>query len=151
MGEVSLGEPSGFVRLARQGWWLFGMLALLAGYVFQAVALDNGKLAVIQPLLVTTIVFALPLGLLLTQQHVNREQVVAAALVVLGLGRGVRKFGHGRWRGGGGHAAALYSLMRPPRTSRGQDRLWCCGSGFVVADRCGFQSRRSSRRALRRR
>ena len=86
MGEVSLGEPSSFVRLAKQKWWLLGTLALLAGYVFQAVALDHGKLAVIQPLLVTTIVFALPLGYLLTQQHVNREQVFAAGLVVLGLG-----------------------------------------------------------------
>jgi drug/metabolite transporter (DMT)-like permease len=86
MGEVSLGEPSSFVRLAKQTWWLFGTLALLAGYVFQAVALDRGKLAVIQPLLVTTIVFALPLGYWLTKQHVNREQVVAAGLVVLGLG-----------------------------------------------------------------
>jgi len=86
MGEVSLGEPSSFVRLAKQTWWLLGTLGLLAGYVFQAVALDNGQLAVIQPLLVTTIVFALPLGYLLTQQHVNREQVVAAGLVVLGLG-----------------------------------------------------------------
>lgn len=85
MGEVSLGEPSSFFRLAKQTWWLLGTLALLAGYVFQAVALDNGKLAVIQPLLVTTIVFALPLGYLLTQQHVNREEIVAAALVVLGL------------------------------------------------------------------
>src|SRR5207342_65531 len=85
MGEVSLGQPSSFVQLAKQTWWLFGTLALLAGYAFQAVALDNGQLAVIQPLLVTTIVFALPLGVLLTQQHVNREQVVAAGLVVLGL------------------------------------------------------------------
>jgi len=86
MGEVSLGEPSSFVRLARQKWWLLGTLALLAGYVFQAVALDHGKLAVIQPLLVTTIVFALPLGYLLTQQQVTRDQVAAAGLVVLGLG-----------------------------------------------------------------
>ena len=39
----------------------------------------------IQPLLVTTIVFALPLGYYLTQQHVNRPQVTAAGLVVLGL------------------------------------------------------------------
>jgi drug/metabolite transporter (DMT)-like permease len=86
MGEVSLGEPSSFLRLAKQTWWLLGTLALLAGYVFQAVALDHGKLAVIQPLLVTTIVFALPLGYFLTQQSVDRHQVVAAALVVLGLG-----------------------------------------------------------------
>ena len=86
MGEVSLGKPSSFVQLARQKWWLLGTLALLAGYLFQAVALDHGKLAVIQPLLVTTIVFALPLGYLLTQQQVTRDQVAAAGLVVLGLG-----------------------------------------------------------------
>src|SRR6476659_4020482 len=86
MGEVSLGQPSSFVRLARQKWWLLGTLALLAGYVFQAVALDHGKLAVIQPLLVTTIVVALPLGYLLAQQQVTRDQVAAAVLVVLGLG-----------------------------------------------------------------
>jgi drug/metabolite transporter (DMT)-like permease len=85
MGEVSLRSPSSFVQLARQKFWLLGTLALLAGYVFQAVALDHGQLAVIQPLLVTTIVFALPLGYFLTQQNVNRTQIVAAALVVVGL------------------------------------------------------------------
>jgi drug/metabolite transporter (DMT)-like permease len=85
LGEVSLRSPSSFVQLARQKFWLLGTLALLAGYVCQAVALDNGQLAVIQPLLVTTIVFALPLGYFLTQQSVNRTQIVAAALVVLGL------------------------------------------------------------------
>jgi drug/metabolite transporter (DMT)-like permease len=85
MGEVSLREPSSFVRLAKQKWWLLGTVALLGGYVFQAVALDHGRLAVIQPLLVTTIVFALPLGYWLTHQNVNRPQIVAAGLVVLGL------------------------------------------------------------------
>ena len=28
MGEVSLGSPSSFVKLARQPWWLLGTLAL---------------------------------------------------------------------------------------------------------------------------
>jgi drug/metabolite transporter (DMT)-like permease len=85
MGEVSLRSPRSFVRLALQAWWLVGTLALLAGYVLQAVALDRGRLAVVQPLLVTTIVFALPLGYLLTAQPVNRTQVLAAGLVVVGL------------------------------------------------------------------
>ena len=85
MGEVSLGNPGSFVRLAKQTWWLLGTVALLGGYVFQAVALDHGRLAVIQPLLVTTIVFALPLGYLLTRQHVDRMQIASAGLVVLGL------------------------------------------------------------------
>ena len=85
MGEVSLGSPSSFVTLAKQKWWLLGTLALLVGYVFQAVALDNGRLAVIQPLLVTTIVFALPLGYFLTNQVVHGKEVLGAGVVVLGL------------------------------------------------------------------
>jgi drug/metabolite transporter (DMT)-like permease len=85
MGGVSLRSPASFVRLVGQGWWLLGTVALLGGYACQAVALDHGKLAVIQPLLVTTIVFALPLGCFLTGQVVNRREIVAAAFVVIGL------------------------------------------------------------------
>jgi drug/metabolite transporter (DMT)-like permease len=85
LGEVSLGSPSSLLRLAKQSWWLLGTVALLAGYVFQAIALANGRLAVIQPLLVTTIVFALPLGYLLTNQVVHRREVLGAAVVVVGL------------------------------------------------------------------
>ena len=73
------------VRLVRQRMWLLGTVALLVGYLFQAAALDRGRLAVIQPLLVTTIVFALPLGWLLTNQHVGRREVGGAAVIVLGL------------------------------------------------------------------
>ena len=85
MGAVSLGSPSSLLSLAKQKWWLLGTLALLCGYVFQAVALGNGRLAVIQPLLVTTIVFALPLGYFLTNQGIERREIVGAAVVVLGL------------------------------------------------------------------
>ena len=85
MGEVSLGSPSSFLTLAKQTWWLLGTVALLGGYAFQAVALDHGRLAVVQPLLVTTIVFALPLGYLLTSQTIHRREVYGAAVVVLGL------------------------------------------------------------------
>jgi drug/metabolite transporter (DMT)-like permease len=85
MGEVSLGSPKSLFALAKQTWWLFGTVALLVGYLFQAIALDHGRLAVVQPLLVTTIVFALPLGYLLTSQVVRRREVAGAAIVVLGL------------------------------------------------------------------
>ena len=85
MGAVSLGSPRSFVALAKQTWWLLGTLALLVGYAFQAVALDHGRLAVIQPLLVTTIVWALPLGYFLTHQIVTRREILGAAVVVLGL------------------------------------------------------------------
>lgn len=65
--------------------WLLGTLVLLVGYATQGGALDLGRLVVIQPLLVTTIVFALPLGHWLTGQHVVRRQVWGALTVVVGL------------------------------------------------------------------
>ena len=83
--SVSLRHPSSLARLAGQTMWLVGTVALFTGYAFQAAALDRGRLAIIQPLLVTTVVFALPLGYLLTQQHVGRREVLSAAVIVLGL------------------------------------------------------------------
>ena len=82
---VSLSEPASLVRLAKQKVWLLGTIALLFAYGVQAVALDNGQLAIVQPLLVTTVVFALPLGYLLTGQHVGRREIVGAMVVILGL------------------------------------------------------------------
>jgi drug/metabolite transporter (DMT)-like permease len=84
--EVSLRRPSSFVRLAKQPAWLLGTAVLLAGYAIQAAALDRGRLVVIQPLLVTTVVFALPLGYFLTAQHVGRREVLGAVALVAGLG-----------------------------------------------------------------
>jgi drug/metabolite transporter (DMT)-like permease len=83
--RISLRHPSSLARLVGQTMWLAGTVALLTGYAFQAAALDRGRLAIIQPLLVTTVVFALPLGYFLTQQHVGRREVLGAAVIVLGL------------------------------------------------------------------
>ena len=74
-----------FARLVRSYWWLFGTVALFVGYIVQAIALDHGRLAIIQPLLVTTVVFALPLGYFFTHQPVGSREVVGAAIVVAGL------------------------------------------------------------------
>jgi drug/metabolite transporter (DMT)-like permease len=83
--EISLRHPASLARLIGQTMWLIGTLALFTGYLFQAAALDRGRLAIVQPLLVLTVVFALPLGYVLTNQHVGRREVVGAAVVVLGL------------------------------------------------------------------
>jgi drug/metabolite transporter (DMT)-like permease len=72
-------------RLFRVWIWLAGTAVLLGGYALQGVALDVGKVVVVQPLLVTTLVFALPLGHWLTGQHVTRKQVLGAAVMVGGL------------------------------------------------------------------
>ena len=83
---ISLADPMSLVRLVGEKTWLIGTLALFTGYLFQAGALDRGRLSIIQPLLVTTVVFALPLGYFLTRQHVGRREVVGAAVIIIGLG-----------------------------------------------------------------
>ncbi len=83
---ISLADPVSLVRLVGERMWLIGTLALFTGYLFQAGALDRGRLSIIQPLLVTTVVFALPLGYLLTKQHVGRREVAGAAVIIIGLG-----------------------------------------------------------------
>lgn len=77
---------AGFLlRLARRPVWLAGMATDGAGYAAQAVALDLGRLVVVQPLLATTVVFALPLGARILGQRVDRRQIVAAAVLTAGL------------------------------------------------------------------
>lgn len=82
---ISLSDPAGLARLARQRAWLLGTIFLLVAYGVQAVALDRGRLAIIQPLLVMTVVFALPLGYFLTGQAVGRREVVGALVILAGL------------------------------------------------------------------
>jgi hypothetical protein len=84
---------TGLFRLVAVPVWLLGTLILLAGYATQGVALGRGRLVVVQPLMVTTIVWALPLGYWLTSQHVVRRQVlgavVAGAALLAALGGAV--------------------------------------------------------------
>ena len=84
--EPSEGSSSGLLlRMARRPVWLFGILADAFGFLAQAAALGVGRLAVVQPLLVSSVVFALPLGARLTGQRVRRLDVGAAFLVVVAL------------------------------------------------------------------
>jgi drug/metabolite transporter (DMT)-like permease len=64
---------------------LLGLAAQGAGVVLQGAALDRGRLAIVQPLLVTSVIFAMPLGYFLTGQQITRRQVIGAAVTVLGL------------------------------------------------------------------
>ena len=85
LGGISMAQPKSFVRLATSWIWLLGLVAQGLGVVFQAGALDRGRVAVIQPLLVTTIIWALPLGYFLTGQKVSWRQGEGAAVIVVGL------------------------------------------------------------------
>jgi drug/metabolite transporter (DMT)-like permease len=78
---------AGFLlRLARRPRWLAGIAADALGFVAQAAALALGRIVVVQPLLATSVVFALPLGARLDGKRVSRPEVGAAVAVTAGLG-----------------------------------------------------------------
>jgi drug/metabolite transporter (DMT)-like permease len=83
--DVSVRHPKSFLVLLTQWVWLLGLVAQLVGVGLQAAALDRGRVSIIQPLLVTTVVWALPLGYFLTHQVIGARHVVGAAIIVAGL------------------------------------------------------------------
>jgi drug/metabolite transporter (DMT)-like permease len=72
-------------RLAHQPIWLLGLATQMLGFVAQAIALGIGRMVIVQPLLVASIVFALPLGRLLEGRRIRRSEMVGATLVTVGL------------------------------------------------------------------
>ena len=85
LDEVSFKKPKSFLLLLMNWVWLVGLAAQGGAVCLQGAALDRGPLALVQPLLVTTIIFALPLGHLLTEQTIVRRHWVGALVVVVGL------------------------------------------------------------------
>jgi len=73
------------VALLRNPMWLAGWCALAGGFVFQALALHVGQLSVVQPLLVTELVFALVLRRLWLRQSIRSVTWGAAALTCVSL------------------------------------------------------------------
>jgi drug/metabolite transporter (DMT)-like permease len=78
-------EGEGLLRLARRPAWLAGLAADAGGFAGQAAALAAGRLAVVQPLLATSLVFALPLGAAFERRRVTRGELAAAVAVAGGL------------------------------------------------------------------
>ncbi len=71
--------------LVRQPLWWAGTFAAIAGYVFQAMALAHGSLLLVQPLLVSSLLFALPLSAALCRQRISRVQWGWAMLLTAAL------------------------------------------------------------------
>lgn len=85
MPEGEAEKPGFLLKLIRKPIWVLGIVADLLGYAAQAGALAVGRLVVVQPLLVATVVFALPLGVKFTGQRVGRKEIVGALLVTGGV------------------------------------------------------------------
>jgi drug/metabolite transporter (DMT)-like permease len=79
------GDPRFLAEIIREPVWLCGALLQACGWVLQAAALDRGTLLVVQSLCTLSLVFALPLGVRLTDQHVSGRSIAGAAATVTGV------------------------------------------------------------------
>ncbi|PQD98233.1 hypothetical protein CYL16_23730 [Mycobacterium sp. EPG1] len=74
-----------FQTLIRRPLWWAGTAAAIAGFVFQALALANGSLLLVQPILVSALLFALPLSARLAHRRVTRGEWAWAVLLTIAL------------------------------------------------------------------
>ncbi|HEX9334400.1 MAG TPA: DMT family transporter [Pseudonocardiaceae bacterium] len=78
-------RPSLLVDLARQRIWLLSLLANLGGSALQLLALSSGPLVLVQPLLVSGLVFAVVIRSLIAKQPPAGKVVLGASLCAAGL------------------------------------------------------------------
>lgn len=71
--------------LVHQPAWLIGICGVIGAAVFQALALANGALALVQPVFILELPFALLIGFPLLHRKLPEEGWVAVITVVLGL------------------------------------------------------------------
>ncbi len=69
----------------RHPLWIMGTLADIGGFALHALALRDGPLTLVQPLLVSTLVFALVLRQLLEHRRPRRNELAWASALAVGL------------------------------------------------------------------
>jgi drug/metabolite transporter (DMT)-like permease len=78
-------DPRLLWRLVRRPRWVLGVLANTAGTGLHAVALSMAPLALVQPIGVLTIAFAVPVNAALRRRRPGRGEVVGAVVTATGL------------------------------------------------------------------
>jgi drug/metabolite transporter (DMT)-like permease len=79
-------SPRLLVELARHRIWVAGVGTMIVGDLLQAWALGKGSLAVVEPVLTTSLLFALPLSAAWRRERLRRVEWVGALMVSAGLG-----------------------------------------------------------------
>jgi drug/metabolite transporter (DMT)-like permease len=78
-------SPRLLIQLLRDRLWLLGLLASIAGYGMQAVALYLAPVVLVQPLIVSELIFALPLAAWQAGRRLGRREWTGVMLVAAGL------------------------------------------------------------------
>lgn len=68
----------------KPSWWA-GTMAAMAGYACQALALSKGSLLLVQPLLMSSLLFALPISARLSHRRLTAGEWVWALVLTVGL------------------------------------------------------------------
>jgi drug/metabolite transporter (DMT)-like permease len=71
--------------LVRNPLWLFGVGAIVGSFAFQAFALYDGRISVVQSILVTELVFSLVIGRVWLRRHVAPAAWASASVTAVGL------------------------------------------------------------------
>jgi drug/metabolite transporter (DMT)-like permease len=115
---VADNRGGGFVtRTLRHPLWIVGSVANLAGLGLHAVALRDGPLTLVQPLLVIGVIFTLPLRQVLEHRRPGRAEIGWAVALTLGL--------------------ALFLVLATPADGpvQGADPapMWVCAAAIALA------------------
>jgi len=125
--------------------WQLGIAANVAAYGLQFVALGRGSLVLVQPLLVSALLFALPIGALLSRAPVHRREWLGAIVIVIGLSsflvvaepsRGRTTISFGAWAFLVAACAAPIALLVAAsrhRPERPRAMLLAAGAGLLFA------------------
>jgi hypothetical protein len=83
--DHAVGDPRLLLRLLRRRDWLSGRLLAVAGVAAQALALRHGALSAVAPLMLTGMVFAVPVSAWLDRRATPRAQFRAVVVGLAGL------------------------------------------------------------------
>ncbi|HET6964699.1 MAG TPA: DMT family transporter [Acidimicrobiales bacterium] len=72
-------------HLVTRPLWIAGLVASAVGLALHVVALDHGQLAVVQPLLISGVLFALPISAILEGRRPSGREWLLALVLVAGL------------------------------------------------------------------
>lgn len=111
--ELSL-HPRLILALVKRPMWLLGIAVDVTAYLLEATALGVGSIIVVGPLMVSGLLFAIPLATFGTKRHVTAREMVPALMVAAGL--------------------ALFVIVGSPGGGSSQSSLlgWAC-AGAIVA------------------
>src|SRR6201991_592082 len=93
-----------FTRLLRDRQWWLGSVGAAGGFALQAAALGLGSVLLVQALLVTSLLFALPVNARATHRRVTRWEwmwaalLAAAVVVIVTVGNPTAGHAHASWK-----------------------------------------------------